>query len=73
MCEFCETGKNLFLTRECFREFPDTSEMVIKRNGIVVVASEDTHSIYGGPTRTIRRIEIRFCPMCGRKLIGSEE
>lgn len=70
MCEYCENGKNLFLTHENFGAKKDTSEMIIKypETGNVIVASEDTHSIYDKPTRTIRRIVINYCPVCGKKL-----
>ena len=72
MCEYCENGKNLFLTRESFRVLNnDTSTMVITniKKGIVEIASQDSFSIYDKPTRTIRRIEINFCPICGRNLV----
>lgn len=72
MCEYCENGKNLFLTRESFRVLNnDTSTMVITnlKKGIVEIASQDSFSIYDKPTRTIRRIEINFCPICGRYLV----
>ena len=71
MCEFCEDGKNLFLTRKCFNvDKADSSEMIIKspKSGIVEIKSQDSFSLYDKPTRTIRRIKINFCPMCGRKL-----
>lgn len=70
MCEYCERGKNLFLTSENFGIIKDTSEMIIKypKTGHVIVASEDIHSIYDKPTRTIRMIVIKYCPMCGGKL-----
>ena len=70
VCEFCENKKNLFLTRECFDAEKDSSEMIIKypESGNVIVASEDSYSIYKRPTRTVRRITINYCPICGKKL-----
>lgn len=71
MCEYCEDGKNLFLTRDNFNaDKNDRSEMVIKspKSGIVEIASQDSFSLYDKPTRTIRRIVINYCPICGRKL-----
>jgi len=70
ICEYCQNKKNLFLTRECFDAEKDSSEMIIKypKNGIVEIASQDSFSLYDRPTRTIRRIVINYCPMCGRKL-----
>lgn len=71
MCEYCENGKNLFLTRDGFGiDKSDKSEMIIKnpKSGIVEVASQDSFSLYDKPTRTIRRIVINYCPICGRKL-----
>jgi len=73
MCEYCENRKNLFLTREIFRTScsDDSSTMIITRpkDGIVEIASQDTASINGKCIRTIRRIKINFCPMCGEKLV----
>ena len=71
MCEYCENGKNLFLTRESFNvDKSDKSEMIIKntKSGIVEIVSQDSFSLYDKPTRTIRRIAINFCPICGKKL-----
>lgn len=71
MCEYCENGKNLFLSRDNFNvDKNDKSEMIIKnpKSGIVEIASQDSFSLYDKPTRTIRRIKINYCPMCGRKL-----
>lgn len=74
MCEYCENGKNLFLTHECFGAEKDTSEMIIKypQSGNVIIASEDSYSIYDKPTRTIRRIVINYCPICGKPLKTDE-
>lgn len=72
MCDFCEKEKNLFLTRKSFRDYgKDSSEIKIKENGIVEVIVENDWKINEQNTRTIRRIKIKFCPICGRKL--SEE
>lgn len=73
MCGYCENGKNLFLTRNSFNiDKSDKSEMIIKnpKSRIVEIASQDSFSLYDKPTRTIRRIAINYCPMCGRKLEG---
>ena len=68
MCEYCENGINLFLTRDKFNSDKDTSEMIIEnpKSGIVEIASQDSFSLYDKPTRTIRRIVINFCPICGK-------
>ena len=71
MCEYCENRKNIFLTREVFRNTSnDCSTMIITKPkyGIVEIASQDSYSIYDKPTRTIRRIQINYCPMCGKSL-----
>lgn len=63
MCEYCENGKNLFLTRDNFNsDKNDRSEMIIKnpKIGIIEIASQDSFSLYNKPTRTIRRIIIKF-------------
>lgn len=74
MCEYCENEKNLFLTRKSFGIIKDTSEMIIhSKYKTVEIASEDSHSIYDKPTRTIRRIEINYCPICGKKLATTEK
>lgn len=76
MCEYCENRKNLFLTRDSFNiDKTDSSEMIIKnlKSGIVEIASQDSFSMYDKTTRTIRRIVINYCPICGRKLKNAEE
>lgn len=71
MCKYCENGKNLFLTRDSFNiDKNDSSEMIIKKpkSGIVEIASQDSFGLHGELIRTIRRIVINYCPICGRKL-----
>lgn len=73
MCKYCEDGENLFFTAQGFDKKNDKSTAIITkpRSGILEIASQDSFSLYDKPTRTIRRIKINLCPMCGRKL--SEE
>lgn len=70
MCDYCESGKNLFLQRYTFPNYKyDKTQIIINpKKRIIEIKSQDTFSPYEKPVRTVRMIKINFCPMCGREL-----
>lgn len=65
MCEYCENGKNIELTSNSAKSY----WFIIRRNGVSRLYCKMDESRLGN----CYGIEISHCPMCGRKLSGTED
>lgn len=68
MCDYCEKEKPIISSVKNFHDRTESVVCGIKgQNLSVSTLIQTAHSIL---TPAFAETEIRFCPMCGRKLVG---
>ena len=67
MCDFCEKEKPIISSVKQFHDRTESTVCVIKGKNLRVSAL--TQTAHGITPPASAETEIRFCPMCGRKLV----
>ena len=67
MCEYCESGKPIISS---IKQFSDRTESAVcEIKGHRLSSSVIIQTIYRVTPPATADCEIKFCPMCGRKLV----
>lgn len=66
-CKYCELKKKINFNSPIYL-LPNT-EIVIEDNSIKIIEKNLEHNLWKNGKREIVKIEINYCPICGRKLV----